>query len=200
MALTLLFAPASPYSAKVRIAAAIADIALDARTIATSDEPEALLAANPLGKIPCLVLEDGTGLFDSRVIMQELDRMAGKTLYPRNAIKRRDAERLEAAADGLCDALIAQVYEKRFRAEEKVEVSWLDLRARTVERMLDWLDANVSMRGKPHGGHIAVATAVAYLELRFPDIKWSRGRPKLKRFVARFADAVPSYADLKPNA
>ena len=200
MSATLLYAPASPYSAKVRVAAAVAGIDLDAQIVATGDEPEKLTAANPLGKIPCLVLEDGTGIFDSRAITQELDRMSGKKLFPRNAIKRREAERLEAAADGLCDALLAQVYEKRFRPAEKVEQSWLDYQARKVERTLDWLNDNCSMRGKAHAGHIALACAIGYIELRFADLKWSRGRPKLKRFYNKFSDTYAAFDRMKPSA
>ena len=200
MSATLLYAPASPYSAKVRVAAVIGDIQLASQIVATGDEPETLIAANPLGKIPCLVLEDGTGIFDSRAITQELDRMSGKKLFPRNAVKRRDAERLEAAADGLCDALLAQVYERHFRPPEKVEQSWLDYQARKVERTLDWLNDNCTMRGKPHVGHMALACAIAYLELRFADLNWSRGRPKLKRFYAKFAETVPAFSALKPSA
>ncbi|MEO1748288.1 MAG: glutathione S-transferase family protein, partial [Pseudomonadota bacterium] len=182
------------------VCAAIAEIELNGQVVATVDEPETLVEANPLGKIPCLILEDGTGVFDSRAITQELDRMSGKKLFPRNAVKRREAERLEAAADGLCDALLAQVYEKRFRPEEKVQQSWLDRQARKVERTLDWLNDNCTMRGKPHVGHVATACAIAYAELRFPDLKWSRGRPKLKRFVSKFGETVPTFEDLKSKA
>ncbi|MEN0000511.1 MAG: glutathione S-transferase N-terminal domain-containing protein, partial [Pseudomonadota bacterium] len=108
MSATLYYAPASPYSAKVRVAAALAGIDLTTEIVATGDEPQNLLNANPLGKIPCLVLDDGMAVFDSRVIVQEIDRLSGKKLIPRNGAKRLDAERLEAAADGLCDALLAQ--------------------------------------------------------------------------------------------
>ncbi|MEO1701700.1 MAG: glutathione S-transferase family protein [Pseudomonadota bacterium] len=200
MSVTLFYAPASPYSAKVRVCAAIAGIEINAEIVATGQEPDNLLVANPLGKIPCLVLEDGTGVFDSRTITQELDRMSGKLLFPRNAMKRREAERLEAAADGLCDALLAQVYEKRFRPAEKVEQSWLDYQARKVERTLDWLNDNCTMRGKPHVGHIALACAIGYAQLRFPDLAWSRGRPKLKRFYGKLSETVGAFEGLKPSA
>ncbi|MEO0542837.1 MAG: glutathione S-transferase family protein [Pseudomonadota bacterium] len=200
MSVTLFYAPASPYSAKVRVAAALAGVALDAQIVSTGEEPEKLITANPLGKIPCLLLDGGFGVFDSRAITQELDRMSGKKLFPRNGAKRREAERLEAAGDGLCDALLAQVYEKRFRPAEKVEQSWLDYQVRKVDRTLDWLNDNVTMRGKPHVGHIATACAIAYIELRFPDLNWSRGRPKLKRFYMRFSETVDAFQALKPSA
>lgn len=196
----LYFSAASPYSAKVRMAAAATGIALDAQTVSTSDEPDPLISANPLGKIPTLVCDDGFALFDSRAIMQEIDRLSGKALYPRNGVKRREAERLEAAADGLCDVLLAQVYERRFRPEEKIEQSWLDLQARKATRALDWLNDNLPRLGKaPTGGQIAVVAALGYLELRFGHIDWRRGRPKLKRFVARFEEQFPELAALAPG-
>lgn len=196
----LLFASASPYSAKVRMAALIGGVSLEAQTVQTSDEPDDLTGANPMGKIPTMIGDDGFATFDSRAIMQELDRLSGKAVFPRNAIKRREAMRLEAAADGLCDALLTQVYEKRMRPDEKVHEEWLDYQARKVERTLDWLNDNTGRLGKvPHGGHLALYAAIGYLELRFPDLNWKRGRPKLKRFVARIEDMRPDLAALKPS-
>lgn len=190
--------PASPYSSKVRMAAAYAELKIDAVIVNTMDEPEELLSANPLGKIPTLVLDDGEALFDSRAIMQELDRMSGKILYPRNGDKRRIAERLEAAADGLCDALLAQVHERKLRPEEKVHQGVLDRQMGKTIRSLDWLEANVTpVRGKLNGGQFALAAALAYADLRFPDLNWRRGRAKLRKFEQRFADAFPQYGELK---
>ncbi|MFZ2101226.1 MAG: glutathione S-transferase [Oricola sp.] len=197
----LLYSPASPYSAKVRMAAAWLGLTVEAETVNTNDEPALLVDHNPLGKIPTLLLDDGTALFDSRVIMQEFDRMSGRNLYPRNAAKRAEAERLEALADGICDCLLAQVYEKRFRPAEKVHQPWLDQQARKVQRGLDWLNANPPrVTSKLTGGQFAVAAMMGYLDLRFADLNWRRGRPKLKRFEDRFAEAFPDYAKMRPQA
>ncbi|MEM5500556.1 glutathione S-transferase family protein [Ahrensia kielensis] len=197
----ILYSPASPYSAKVRMAADYADIGIEARKVTTSDEPSDLIDANPLGKIPTLVLDDGFSVFDSRAIMQELDRLSGKTLYPRNGDKRRIAERLEAAADGLCDCLLAQIYEKRMRPEEKIHQEWIDMQARKVERSLDWLEENITpVRGKLNGGQFAVAAAMSYMDLRFPDLNWRRGRAKLRRFETRFQEAYPAFDTYKAQA
>lgn len=198
---TLFYAPASPYSAKVVMAAALAGIELDRQVVSTSDEPEALLAANPLGKIPTLVLDDGTAVFDSRAIMMELDRISGKAIFPRSTAKRGAAERMEAAADGLCDALLAQVYERRMRPEEKVHGPWIEYQARKVERALDWFEATPTRFGKtPHGGQLALYAALAYADLRFPDLNWGKGRPRLRRFVARFEEVAPELIAFKPSA
>ena len=188
----------SPYSAKVRMAAAYLNVALELQSVATTEPPVELLSANPLGKIPTLVLDDGFGIFDSRPIMQEIDRLSGKKLYPRNSEKRRLVERLEAAGDGLSDVLVAQIYERRYRPEEKVHQGWLDKQAEKATRSFDWLEANLMpVRGKLNGGQFAVAAALSYSDLRFPNNNWRRGRPKLKRFEQRFGEAFAQYEALK---
>ncbi|GAB4349902.1 MAG: glutathione S-transferase [Oricola sp.] len=196
----LLYSPASPYSAKVRMAAAWLGLPIETEIVNTSDEPALLVGNNPLGKIPTMILDDGSALFDSRAIMQELDRMSGRRLYPRNAQKRMEAERLEALADGISDTLLAQVYEKRFRPPEKVHQPWLDLQARKAARGLDWLNENAPrVTTKLTGGQFAVAAMLGYLDLRFGDLNWRRGRPRLKRFEDRFAKAFPEYAAMRPQ-
>ena len=122
----LLYAPASPYSAKVRMAAAYAGVPLEAVIVDTNQRPPELIKANPLGKIPTLLTDDGEAVFDSRAITQYLNRISGNALFPRNAAKRGEAERLEALADGICDCLLAHVYERRSRPEEKWHQPWLD--------------------------------------------------------------------------
>jgi glutathione S-transferase len=180
------------------MAAAYLDVALDQQSVVTSDEPVQLLSANPMGKIPTLVLDVGFAIFDSRSIMQEIDRIGGKKLYPRNADKRRLVERLEAAGDGLSDVLVAQIYERRYRPEEKVHQGWIDKQAEKARRSFDWLEANLMpIRGKLNGGQFAVAAALSYADLRFPENNWRRGRPKLKRFEQRFAQTLEEYDLLK---
>lgn len=195
----ILYSPASPYSAKVRMAAQYVDIAFESVAVTTSAEPENLLSANPLGKIPTLVTPDGKSVFDSRAIMQYLNRASGNKLFPRNAEKRTDAERFEAIADGLSDVLLAHIYERRMRPEEKVHQPWLDLQWRKAERALDQLnEAPPRLAGKLHGGHLAVAATLGYLGLRFEG-KWERGRPKLKRWMKRFEELHPELSKLLPH-
>lgn len=197
----LLYSPASPYSAKVRMAAVWLGLPVETATVNTSDEPALLIDSNPLGKIPTLILDDGSALYDSRVIMQEMDRMSGNRLYPRNAQKRIEALKLEALGDGITDTLVAQIYERRFRPEEKVHQPWIETQARKAARGLDWLNENAPrVTTKLNGGQFAVAAMLGYLDLRFPDLNWRRGRPKLKRFETRFAEAFPDYNSLRSNA
>lgn len=192
----LLYAPASPYSAKVRMSAAYAGINLEAVVTNTGQQPEELVSANPLGKIPTLVLDDGRVVFDSRAITQYLNRESKNALFPRNADKRTEAEVLEALADGICDCALAIVYERRMRPEEKVHQDWIDGQWRKIARALDHLNANPpNLPKKITTGHIAVRAMLGYLSLRFAG-EWERGRSRLTRWATRFDEKFP---ELKAN-
>ncbi len=196
----ILFAPASPYSSKVRMAARYSGLDLEEVRTDTSAEGEELVGSNPLGKIPTLITDDGSAVYDSRAIMQFIDRTTGKKLYPRNAARRTEAEVLEALCDGICDALILIIYERRFRPEEKVHQDWIDRQWRRVERGLDHLNANLPRTTRSlHGGHFALAGLLGYLSLRFEG-KWERGRARLKNWPAKFEKVFPEHASLKPQA
>ncbi len=195
----ILVSPPSPYSAKVRMAAVYAGYACEAVVVDTNADPALLIDNNPLGKIPVLVPDDGIAVYDSRVIVQYLNRVSGNALYPRNAAKRTEAERLEALADGICDCLLAHVYERRMRPEEKIHQPWLDRQWEKATRALDALNANPpKLPKKIHAGHIALRATLGYLALRFEG-KWERGRAKLVRWAKRFDEAHPALAELLPN-
>ena len=195
----ILFSNASPYSAKVRMAAVHAKIPFESVAVDTNAEPAMLMDANPLGKIPVLMTEDGAAIFDSRAITQQLNRMSGNLLFPRNALKRAEAERLEALADGIADCLLAHVYERRFRPEEKIHQPWLDKQWAKVTRALDHLNANAPRLSKKiNAGHIALRAVLGYLSLRFGE-EWQRGRPKLKRWMKRFDETFPELLEYLPK-
>ncbi|MCY6380100.1 glutathione S-transferase family protein [Hoeflea prorocentri] len=195
----LLYSPPSPYSAKVRMAAHYVGIDTRSESVDTTADPAELVSNNPLGKIPTLINGE-TAVYDSRAIMQFIDRESGKKLYPRNAQKRTEAEVLEALCDGVTDCLLAIMYERRFRPEEKVHQPWIDRQWSKVERSLDHLNESLPRTTKKlHGGHFALAALLGYLSLRFEG-KWERGRPKLKNWPAKFARFFPEYDQFKPNA
>ncbi|PYE87230.1 glutathione S-transferase family protein [Phyllobacterium leguminum] len=195
----VLYTSGSPYSAKVLMAAHYAGIPVEAVAVNTAEEPEVLISANPLGKIPTLITDDGKTVFDSRVITQYLNRESGNKLFPRNAEKRLEAERLEALADGIADALLAHVYERRFRPAEIVHQPWLDRQWGKVVRALDVLEAAPPrLSTKLNGGHIALAATLGYLALRFEG-QWEKGRPKLKRWLKRYGELHPELAALLPR-
>ena len=195
----LLYASASPYSAKVRMAAAYAGIDLDAVIVDTAKEPADLIAANPLGKIPVLIADDGVAVYDSRVITQYLNRLSGSRLFPRNPAKRTEAEGLEALADGIADCLLAHVYERRSRPEDRVHQPWLDKQWGKAVRSLDHLNGNPPKLGKKTtAGQIALRSTLGYLDLRFAG-SWRKGRSRLARWAERFDSRFPELKPLLPS-
>jgi len=196
----LLFAPASPYSSKVRMAARHLGIELEEIRVNTAENPSELVDANPLGKIPTLIADDGIAIFDSRAIMHYLNRLSAKRLYPKKDEKRPEAEVLEALADGIADCLLAIVYEKRFRPPELVSQDAIDRQWAKINRSLDHLDKHLPKIGKKlHGGHFALAATLGYLMLRFPG-EWEQGRAALTEWPAKFAKHFEPYPALRPKA
>jgi glutathione S-transferase len=194
----LLYASASPYSAKVRMAAAYANVPVEAVIVDPNAKPPELINNNPLGKVPVLLTEDGA-LFDSRVIIQYLNRISGGELLPLNFAKRTEAERLEALADGICDCLIAHVYERRYRPEEKIHQPWLDRQWEKAMRGLDHLAAaRLKQPAKPTAGHIALRVTLGYLELRFQG-QWEAVHAELKRWAAEFDRKHPGLVPYLPR-
>ncbi|MDP3896332.1 MAG: glutathione S-transferase family protein [Mesorhizobium sp.] len=194
----ILSAPASPYASKVRMAATYAGIAYETVVVDASADPALLTGNNPLGKIPVFVPDEGEAVYDSRAITQYLNRVSGNALFPRNAAKRTDAERLEAQADGLCDCLLAHVMERR-RPEGAIHQPWLDRQWAKAERTLDHLNAHPPKLPKNiHAGHIALRATLGYLDLRFNG-KWERGHAKLVRWAKRFDERFPELAALIPK-
>ena len=112
--------------------------------------------------------DEGKAIYDSRAIMHFIDRETKGKLYPRNAEKRTDVEMLEALCDGICDCLLAIVYEKRFHPPEKIHQPWIDRQWEKASRGLDLLNANLPKTGaKLHAGHFALAALLRYIEVRF---------------------------------
>ncbi|KQW30969.1 glutathione S-transferase [Rhizobium sp. Root274] len=196
----LLFAPASPYSSKVRMAARYLGIALEDVRVNTADDPSELVEKNPLGKIPTLITDKGEAIFDSRAIMHFLHRTAEKRLYPKDKAKRTEAEVLEALCDGISDCLLAIVYERRYRPPELVSQDVIDRQWAKINRSLDYLDKTLPKTGKKlHGGHFALAATLGYLMLRFPG-EWENGRAALAEWPAIFAKQFEPYPALRPKA
>ena len=196
--LILRSAPPSPFVRKVRIAAAVLGLTdridvIDADTINPSDS---LRAQNPLGKIPALILKDGTALYDSRVIAEYLDWLAGggKILPPPGEARFRELT-LQALADGIMDAAILQMYEIRFREADKHEPKWVDHQKGKVGRALAALEA-APPTGARGIGHISLACALGYLDLRFGGA-WRGEYPKLVAWLAAFARDVPAFEATK---
>ena len=189
--ITLLSSPASPFVRKVRVLlletgqddVAIQDVATS--PVATAAE---VAAANPVGKIPALVRDDGPTLYDSRVITRFLDARAKSGLYPEHQLW--DTLTLEATADGIMDAAVSMAYEKRIRPEEFQYEPWLEAQWAKVSRALDALDSRwmAHLHGALDMGQIAVGCALGYLDLRHDARNWRAGRDALAAWEARFAE------------
>jgi glutathione S-transferase len=198
----LRFSPSSPFVRKVRIAIALlgfeGDVTLERAD--TTDPNDTLRKTNPLGKIPVLVVEDGSAVYDSRVILDYLDeRAGGGKIVPREAKRRLDALRLQALCDGILDASILTVYEGRFRKPEMQEPKWLDLQAGKVSRALAALEAAPpAIDPMPHVGQIALACALGYRDFRFGS-GWRAEHPRLVAWLDDFAARVPAYAATGPT-
>jgi glutathione S-transferase len=194
-------APLSPFGRKVRIAAAVLGLAGTMRIEAadTADPEDSVRRQNPLGKIPVLMLEDGSALYDSRVIVEYLDHRAGGRIIPGEPRARFAALRLQALADGLMDASILVVYEHRFRPPEKHEPRWLEHQEGKVARALAALEAAPPrLTEPPDVGQIALACALGYRDLRF-DGAWRGPHPRLVAWLDVFAAAVPAFAATRPS-
>ena len=200
--LILRSSPASPFGRKVKIAAALLGLAdrIDVVNADTTDPNEALRRQNPLGKIPTLVLEDGTALYDSRVILEYLDHLAGGGRIIPAGDARFPALTRQALADGIMDAALLQVYETRFREPELRVEKWLAHQAGKVTRGLASLEAAPpALDGALDVGHIAVACTLGYLDLRFAGA-WRADHPQLVAWLDAFAARVPAFEKTRVTA
>jgi glutathione S-transferase len=195
------FSPSSPFVRKVRIAIALLGFDKDVtiERADTTDPSDSLRKMNPLGKIPVLMIEDGSAVYDSRVILEYLDdRAGGGKIVPRDSKARLAALRLQALADGILDASILTIYEGRYRKAEMHEPKWLELQAGKVSRGLAVLEAAPPpIDPMPNVGQIALACALGYRDFRFGD-GWRGEHPRLVAWLDNFAARVPAFAATKP--
>lgn len=194
--------PPSPFGRKVKIAASILGLTDKIEIVATDtiDPADSIRQQNPLGKIPALVLDDGRSVYDSRVIVEYLDMVAGGGKIIPNGPARLDTLVLQALADGIMDAGILQMYERRFRDEARREPKWVDHQQGKIERALAALEQqDVPLHATPLIGEIALACALGYLDLRFEGT-WRAKHPRLVAWLDRFAAAVPAFEKTRATA
>jgi glutathione S-transferase len=160
---------------------------------------ERINAANPLGKIPALLREDGPTIHDSNVICRFLDHRAGGGFYP--DARLWEVLTLEATADGIMEAAVAIVYEKRFRPEELWWTPWHDAQWTKIARALDALERSwmSHLQGRIDMGKIAVGCALGYLDLRHGDRNWREGHDALAGWFEAFSER-PSMTATAPPA
>jgi glutathione S-transferase len=194
--MTLFASSRSPFVRKVLVAAhetGLAERLRIARVVVSANKPNAeVMAANPLNKIPTLVLADGTSLYDSRVICEFFDSLhAGPPLIPTEPAQRWRARRLEALGDGLMELNIARLGEMN-RPPAGQSATHLSSFGVKISATLDCLERQSSdLGGTLQLGGIAVASALAHLDFRFAAQDWRAGRARLAAWYAEFA-ARPS--------
>ncbi len=190
-------APASPFARKVRIAASLLGLSgeIEVQDTDLNDPADSIRTQNPLGRVPTLILEDGTAYYDSRVILEYLDHLAGGgRIVPREPAARFAALRLQALCDGMLEASVLIVYEERYRPPEMRVQSWIDRQAEKTARGLAELErAPPAIDAPPNVGQIALACVLGYLDLRFAG-GWRRDHPRLLAWHDRFAATVPAFA------
>ncbi|MCW5751859.1 MAG: glutathione S-transferase N-terminal domain-containing protein [Alphaproteobacteria bacterium] len=194
------YAPFSPYARKVRAVAIEAGLGDRIELIATMprEAGEAYGRVNPLQRIPALVLEDGEVLYDSPVICEYLDWLnTGRKLFPAPGPARWQALRLQALGDGIMDSSVPRRQES-LRPAAQQSPEQLQSYVRQVRQALDALEGMTGGMGEVNIGTIAVACALGYLDARFPDDGWRKGRPKLAAWEQGMA-ARPSMQQTRPQ-
>ena len=198
----LIAAPASPYSRKVRIVLAEKKIDYEFIIDSPGDAATRVPEYNPLGKIPVLVLDDDTTLFDSRVIVEYLDNASPVSrLIPDDTRARIQVRRWEALADGCTDAANAVVVEKR-RPADKQSAEWIARQQGKIDRALKAMADELGERAWCSGDHynlsdIAVGCALGYLDFRMSEINWRKTYPNLGKLSEKLAKRAP-FQDTAP--
>lgn len=201
----LLHAPTSPFARKVRIVAAEKKLEIELEFADPWKPNPDLARANPLGKVPALIMDDGTSLFDSRVIVEYLDGLSPvHRLVPDTSRDRIAVKRWEAIADGLCDAAI-------LARLETVRPDQNESSAKQIARQREKVGACIDEMARELGerefcvGHalsladIAAGCALGYLKFRYPDIAWETEHPGLARLYKKLS-ARPSFKATDPAA
>jgi glutathione S-transferase len=176
---------ASPFARKVRIIVretGLTDRVEEIQTAVSPVTPNADLAGqNPLIKIPALTLADGTALYDSRVICEYLDSLAGTNLFPHSGPDRWRALCLQALCDGILDAAVMIRYEVAVRPEPIRWSKWIDGQRSKIEGGLAALEQAQPQFGAPFDiGQIGAACVLGYLDFRFPEMDWRSRYPGLQ--------------------
>jgi glutathione S-transferase len=194
----------SPYVRKTRIVLAEKHIGYNFELEGPWNPDTHVPEYNPLGKVPVLIMEDGTSLFDSRVIVEYLDTVSPVSrLIPESNRRRIMVKRWEALADGICDAAAA-VFLERKRPEPQQSQEWISRQHKKIDLGLEsaarelsdkkWCDGNVYTLAD-----VALGCALGYLAFRFPEIEWRRDFPNLADFQERL-EKRPSFTETAPQA
>lgn len=196
----------SPFVRKVRIV--MAEKKIDAELVVENvwDASSTIAEFNPLSKVPCLLMDDGGAMFDSRVIAEYIDTLSpvGK-LIPNTGRERAAVKTWEALADGVIDAGILVRLEKTFRDESEQSSKWLNRQMAKVNKGLETMANGLGTAKWCHGNQfsladIAVGCALGWLELRFPNLDWKTQHPNLREHFERLSQRPSFIQTIPPDA
>jgi glutathione S-transferase len=196
--------PASPFTRKVRVVLTEKRMEYEFVVDRPGEPGTRVPDFNPLGKVPVLITDDGTTIFDSRVIVEYLDSASPVArLIPDDIRQRIQVRRWEALADGCTDAIVALVGERRRNADQQL-ASVIGRQQGKVERALAAMAEDLGARNWCSGesyslSDIAVGCSLGYLDLRLPDINWRKTYPNLAKLTDRLAQRA-SFKDTAPPA
>lgn len=197
--------PPSPFGRKVKLAAALLGLKdkIQMEDANTADPSDSLRSQNPLGKIPALILDNGDVIYDSAVIVEYLDHLAGGGKLLPQGDTRFTVLRDQTLADGIMDAALLRVYEKRFKDPKYRDPAWDAYQGAKVERGLAHFETKTPP-APSSANHVTVADltlacALGYLDMRFNG-DWRSSCPNLVAWLSAFEKAVPAFADTKQPA
>jgi len=192
----------SPFGRKVRMAAEVLGVS-DRITLVpadTLDETDTLRQQNPLGKMPCLLLADGTAIYDSGVIIEFLQEAASsEALLPLRGLARYQALTRATLADGITEAALLMVYEGRFRDADAHSERWLAHQRGKVTRGLAAFEAAPPDTATTDIVAIGLSCALGYLDWRKP-VDWRAAHSRLVQWLDDFAEREPAFAQTRPPA
>jgi len=194
----------SPYVRKVRVVLAEKKLDYDFALENVWGADTTISQSNPLGKVPCLLMEDGSALYDSRVIVEYLDTLTPVCkLLPPNGRDRADVKVWEALADGVLDAAILVRLEKTLRPEQQQSSDWIARQMGKVHAGLNVLSTNLGEAPFCRGIHysladVAVGCCLGWLAFRFPEIDWRGEYPNLARLFDKLSERT-SFKDSVPQ-
>jgi len=195
----------SPYVRKVRIVFLEKKLDVDHVVENVWSPDSKITQTNPLGKVPCLILDDGGVIYDSRVIAEYADALSPVSkLIPADNRERASIKTWEALADGLLDASILARLELTWRPADQQSPAWVERQRSKIDTALRQMSEHLGENAWCHGNQmtladIAVGCAVGYLVLRFPDVKWQTQYPNLDRLYQKLMQRA-SFIETEPPA
>lgn len=203
--LRLIASPTSPYARKVRIVMSEKRIECELEMTDPWSADSSISQSNPLGKVPCLIMDDGGAVFDSRVIVEYLDALTPVGhLIPGSGRQRVEVRTWEALSDGIIDALVTIRLEHSQRPAPLRSPAWIE---RQMGKAIAGLQAASSALGEKSWcneehftlADISIGVALGYLDFRFPEINWRAEHANLARHYEKLA-ARPSFQETLPPA